>query len=217
MSPTRRLTIPDEVKQAIAKVREFYRLGQGAPTGRNHGQNLIASHAKKVGLNEDTMRKARVFANPVLGYGQEELNGLIDQLETHVYSDNGWQFGRTHIVRLISIKDREGRKTLQDEVIDRELTCSELERLIRQRYGARKRAGRRRYLPRRRGELLSEIDHECDRWSRWWQTLKRIDEDTSRFDQLPKGVQAKLREVAKAIEELQKSAQLAAAKRKKPE
>ncbi len=217
MSPTRPERISDEVKHSIVMLREFYRHGKRAPVGRNHGQNKIAAAAEKIGVNEDTLRKARVFANPEVGYTRVELNELIDQLKSHTYSGKRWRFGRTHMIRLISVRDRAGRKSLQDEVIDRELTCSQLDRVIRQRYGSRKRAGRHRFLPRERAELLSEIDHECDSWHRWWQTLTRIEEGTTRLAQLPKAVQTKLRETAAGIEKLQKSAQRAAARQQEPE
>ena len=217
MSTTRPERISDEVKHAIAKLREFYRHGQEAPVGRNHGQHSIASAAKHAGYNEDTLRKARVFANPEVGYTQAELDELIDQLKSHKYSDKGWRFGRTHIIRLISVKNRAERKILQDEVVDRELTCSQLDRVIRQRYGSRKRAGRHRFLPTERTELLSEIDHECDSWSRLWQSFTRSEEGKSRLGQLPKSVQTRLRKTVDVIEELRRSAQRAAVRHKKPE
>lgn len=217
MSPTRRTKTLDDVKQDIERLLEFYRIGKLAPIGRNHGQHSIASAADDAEINEDTLRKARVFFDAEVGYAQEDLNELIDQVKSHDYSDKRWSFTKTHIIRLVSVKDRAGRKILQDEVFARELTCSQLDRVIRQRYGSRKRAGRHRFLPRERAELLSEIDHECDTWHRWWQTLTRIEEGSTRLAQLPKAVQTKLQETAAGIEKLQKSAQRAAVRRKKPE
>lgn len=217
MSPTRRKKTLDDVKQDIERLLEFYRIGELAPVGRNHGQHSIASAADDAEINEDTLRKARVFFDVEVGYTQEDLNELIDQVKSHDYSDKRWSFTKTHIIRLVSVKDRAGRKILQDEVFARELTCSQLDRVIRQRYGSRKRAGRHRFLPSERTELLSEIDHECDTWSRLWQSFTRSEEGTSRLDQLPKSVQTKLRKTVEVIEELRKSAQRAAVRNKKPE
>lgn len=206
MSQPRRRKMPDNAKQAIKDLREFYRQGAAAPQGRNHGKGEIAAAAKVIGINQDTLRKARVFANSEVGYSRVDFDELIRRLKAHEYSENGWFFGQTHIIRLISVKDHAERKVLQDDVIDGEWSCAQLDDVIRQRYGNRKQAGRRRRVPRERSALLSQVAHECDRWNRWWRSLNRLDGESSPLQQLPNAVQSKLSEAIAAIEKLGEAA-----------
>ena len=71
---TRAKTRRQKVAKEIKKIRAFYRLGRQAPRRRLHrkayGKRLIDAEAERLGVNEDTLRKARQFREE---YGRDGL------------------------------------------------------------------------------------------------------------------------------------------------
>lgn len=206
MSQNRQSKVPLHAKQAIKKLREFYDLGKTAPRETEYGGGEVASAAKKLGINADTLRKCRAFADPDRGYTPQELDELFGQLEAHNYGDGTWAFSTTHMIRLISIpKAGSARRQLQDLVVEEELSCAQLDDEIRKRYPPRRKGGRRRHVPEERSALLRQVALECDRWERWLRSLSRVKAGKSSMELLPKETQMQLKRTTKLIQKLRKS------------
>jgi hypothetical protein len=130
-----------KVKVAIKKIREFYALGQEIPPKPSHKQTyhqgVIRAEAQRRHINEDTLRKARMFTDPVEGYSRQELNELC-RLIREVQSGQDERraiFGKTHLIRLLSVRPKRRRAALQKLAIKKGLSSAELEAEIAQRGG----------------------------------------------------------------------------------
>lgn len=209
MSRSSRQKLKPHVLQAIQEIEDFYEVGNDPLlTGRAYGQRRIAKLADDLKMNEDTLRKARAFADKLHGYSRHDLRRLIDYLKSHQYRDVKWKFGRTHIIRLISVpKSQDRRDSLQRKVIDNEWTCSQLDDEIRRLYPARKSGGRRRRVPTDASGLLVQVEHECDRWKRWCASLRTESKGKVPADALPVEVHSKLGQIEKLVKKLQIAAQ----------
>jgi hypothetical protein len=75
-------------------------------------------------------------------------------------------FGRTHIIRLLSVPKR-SRDVLQRQAIKKGWSTAELERKIAGRFGSRSAGGRRRRVPRDVLGQLVQVERMCDTWARW--------------------------------------------------
>lgn len=162
-----------QVQAAIESIREFYEIGSKLPSRETHadvyGKGIIDAEAKRIGLNPDTLRKARHFADPVKGYTREELDDLC-QLIDQVQSDQDEQsavFGRTHLIRLLSVKPKHRRAAIQRKAIQKKWSFAELEREIARCFGTRRAGGRRRRIPADIAGLLTQLEKMCESWRRW--------------------------------------------------
>jgi hypothetical protein len=74
------LSRPAQVREAVRAIKALYALGQRLPPKADHAegyqQGTMRVAAEKTGVNEDTLRKARAFADPVGGYTPVELENL---------------------------------------------------------------------------------------------------------------------------------------------
>lgn len=72
----------EKVETAIKKIEEFHALGLSLPKKLSHKEvyrrQIIEHEGEQLRVNQDTLRKARGFADPVEGYTTEELNDLCD-------------------------------------------------------------------------------------------------------------------------------------------
>lgn len=180
MDPTQKKPkIPDRVNAAIEKIREFYRIGKEAPRNTRYGNHEIKKAAGELGMNEATFRIACVFATHETGYTPTELEDLIRQIKEHNYGDKKWVLGISHVSRLLSIsKANQERLKLQQEAIDNKWSCAKLDDVIRLKFGTRKKGGRKRQVPGDAAGVLNQVEQECDRWERWWESLNRpVDKD----------------------------------------
>lgn len=203
MSRPPRQKLEPHVLLAIQEIEDFHKLGTPLTNERAYGERRIANLADDLGINEDTLRKARAFADKLDGYSRQDLRELIKYLKTHQYRNPKWKFGRTHIIRLISVPKVQGqRDRLQGQVIDNEWTCSQLDNEIRRLYPARKSGGRHRRVPTDPDGLLTQVEHECDRWKRWCNSLRRESKGKIPADELPAEVQTKLGQIEKLVEKL---------------
>ena len=207
MSRPSRQKLELHVLQAIHEIEHFHAQGIPLSMDRAYGEGRIAKRAKDLKINEDTLRKARAFADKVNGYSRQDLRELIKCLKTHQYRNPKWKFGRTHIIRLISVPKVQGqRDRLQWQVIDNEWTCSQLDDEIRRLFPARKSGGRHRRVPTDPDGLLTQVEHECDRWKRWCSSLRRESKGKAPADVLPAEVQTKLAQIEKLVEKLHNAA-----------
>lgn len=191
----------------IQEIEDFYERGAALPKERAYGKRRLAKLAEDEGISEDTLRKARAFADEANGYSRQDLQELFEHLRSHQYRNPKWKFGRTHIIRLLSVpRLRDKRNRLQKRVINNEWSCSKLEDEIRRVYGTRKNGGRQRSVPSDRKGLLSLIEHECDCWKRWCSSLRRESKGKVPADVLPAEVQTKLDQIEKLVKKLQNAA-----------
>lgn len=206
------------VLQAIREIEEFYKLGIAFTDEGAYGERRIADLAGDLEINEDTLRKARAFADEAKGYSRHELRELFEHLKSHEYRNPKWKFGRTHIIRLLSVpRLRDKRNRLQKRVINNEWSCSKLEDEIRRVYGTRKNGGRQRSVPSDRKGLLSLIEHECDCWKRWCRRLHGSSRGKAPVRKLPPDIQAKLEHIEKLVDDLRKAASEAHRPVRKPD
>lgn len=203
--------------QAIEKLQRFHELGSAAPRHReNFGEGKLVRQAEELRINADTLRKGRAFADPEKGYSRAELKQLIRQLQSHDYVNPNWKFGISHMIRLISVpKDGGHRLSLQQELITKEWSCAQLDDVIRQRYKLRDVGGRRRRVPEDSAGLLTQVAKECDRWNRWFLSLKR-DDNTPPLSRLPRSVKSQIRQITELISRLKASADRARDSHKEP-
>jgi hypothetical protein len=167
------------VKAAVEKIREFYALGREIPPKLAHKQTyhqgVIRAEAQRRHINEDTLRKARQFADPVEGYTREELKELCDLIKRVQPEQDERKaiFRRTHVIRLLSVRSKRRRRALQREAILGGWSTAALEAEIAKRFGTRRHGGRRRRIPPDPGDLLVQLEAMCEGWRRWQTELSR--------------------------------------------
>lgn len=207
MHSKRKTRLPANARQSIKELRKFYRLVKKVPRDPNDLDHAIAKAAEQLGVNQDKVRNSRALTDPEVGYSDQEFEELIAQLEAHEYCGEKWAFGITHLIRLLSVGKQNGdRLRIQEEVIEGEWNCVKLDSIISERYGTRRKAGRRRQVPKEREPLLAQIQLECDSWERWWKSLTGVGGGQMPLQQLPDPMQKQILEIVKLIRELRISA-----------
>lgn len=166
MSQTRR----QQVAAAVKAVRAFHELGRSLPAKASHkdgyGQGTVTVEAEKHGLNPDTVRKARQFADPVSGYTVAEVNALCRSIRDVQEGQDGPVFGRTHLIRLLSVPKKQ-RGKVQAAAIENGWSTAELEAHIAARFGSRRDGGRKRRVPSDLPGVLVQLEGLCEGWRRW--------------------------------------------------
>ena len=161
-----------KVTAAVRAIRDFYALGQSVPKKQAHkdayDQGTVDAEAKKRGINPDTLRKARQFADAAGGYTPGEVNDLCRLISTVQpdQDDGDAVFGRTHLIRLLSVP-KHRRAALQEAAVRGGWSTGELEARIAARYGSRRDGGRKRRLPSDALGLLTQAERFCESWRRW--------------------------------------------------
>lgn len=205
MTSTRR----EQVAATIQQIKDFYDVGRQLPPKQPHGevlgQHIIDGEAARLGMNPDTVRKARQFADPEAGYAREELDELcrlIRDVQTKQSTEKSI-FGRTNLVRLLTVP-RHRRAAFQREAVENGWSVRELEAEIARRFGTRRAGGRRRRTPHDTAELLTQIEHMAETWRRWQAELDRLLEDEER-KALPGTIEQQLRAIGPAMRSLQET------------
>ena len=75
-------------------------------------------------------------------------------------------FGRTHVIRLLSVRPRSTRAKLQRMAVVNGWSTSRLEAEIARRFGTRRDGGRRRAIPADAVGLLTQVEGMCETWGR---------------------------------------------------
>jgi hypothetical protein len=176
MSQTRR----QQVAAAVKAVRAFHELGRSLPVIASHkngyGQGTVTAEAEKYGLNPDTVRKARRFADPVSGYTVAEVNTLCRSIREVQEEQDGAVFGRTHLIRLLSVPKKQ-RAKVQTLAIENGWSTAELEAHIAARFGSRRDGGRKRRVPSDLPGVLVQLEGLCEGWRRWAEAVVGDDSD----------------------------------------
>ncbi len=197
-----------KVEAAIKKIQLFHDLGRNLPPRQRHkdayGRGIIKDEADRLHINEDTVRKARAFAE---GYTKEELRELCRRIrEVQTDQEEGLAvFEKTHVIRLLSIPEGEEREVLQEQAIQSAWSCAELEAEIAKKYGPRRQGGRRRRVPADPGGLLTQLVRLCESWRRWHAALGSEDGDQSRMKNLPSGIRRQVETTTQAVAALQEA------------
>jgi hypothetical protein len=172
------------VVAAVKAIKDFHAIGEALPKKASHREvydkGVIESAAAKLGINPDTVRKARQFADPAAGYSRAELNALC-QLITKIQPGQDERyavFGRTHVIRLLSVQKR-WRTGLQATAIREGWSLAELQGQIAARYGNRRDGGRKRRVPTDALALTAQIEKLCENWRRWFSLAAPTKEATS--------------------------------------
>jgi hypothetical protein len=161
------------VSEVIQVVRDFYRIGveslRERPKRGGYAAGETEREARKHGMNPDTLRKARTFADPSVGYSATEVDELCESIAASWdnFVANGANIGRTHIIRLLGVQKARGKRdSIQNLMFRRGWSTAELEGEIRRRFGRRKRGGRRADIGRNLHELIGHLDSQCEAWLR---------------------------------------------------
>ena len=164
---------PSKVKDSLKRVRAFHALGTKSLKGRSgaakHHEQEINREAKELGINPDTLRKARHFADPDRGYSKDELDQLCEACEQAEYA-----IGTTRIIRLLSIPSKQRRKALQGQAIKRRWSKRDLNREISKKHSPRKLGGRRKQIPTNVSDFLTDLLGKTESWRRWYAELNRV-------------------------------------------
>lgn len=179
MSQTRRA----QVASAVKAIRAFHELGRTLPAKAPHkdgyGHGTVATEAEKHDLNPDTIRKARQFADPVSGYTVAEVNALCRSIRDVQTDQGGPIFGRTHLIRLLSVPKKE-REKVQQSAIAHGWSTAELEAHIATRFGSRRDGGRKRRVPADVLGVLVQLEGLCEGWRRWAAVVTSDGDDSQR-------------------------------------
>jgi hypothetical protein len=210
--------VPQDRKSAVAaavrSIREFHRAGRSLPKKAPHkdayDSGRMDAEAKRLGVNVDTARKARQFADAKSGYSKNEVDDLC-RLISAVQTDQGDDrsvFTRTHLIRLLTVPKR-WRAGLQATVIEKGWSVSELEAQIAARYGIRRAGGRKRRVPADVLGLLTQIERSCEAWRRWSAGLapplregspaKGAGARSASTEDLPEGIVKRMRSAEAAV------------------
>jgi hypothetical protein len=197
---------PAQVREAVRAIRELYAVGRGLPKknathAEAYEQYVIRDAAKEKGINEDTLRKARAFADPKAGYTPRELRELCTLIETvqsgqkRIEKETGkklWVFRRTHLIRLLAIP-KDSRRDIQEQAIKEGWSTSRLEAEIARRFGTRRGGGRNPAATETLDEWLTQAERLCESWRRWDGRLDSGAERQLSRDQLPDDLRKLLR------------------------
>ena len=163
-----------QINSAVRTIRAFHKLGRSLPPKTTHrksyGQRIIASAAIQHRLNPDTTRKARAFVDPQRGYSLDEVEALCRQIrKTQIYQ-KGSIFGRTHVIRILSVpKNR--RAKVQNLAIENGWSTAELESYIASQFGSRRDGGRKRRMAKDELGMLVQLERLCEGWRRWAESV----------------------------------------------
>lgn len=209
----------EEVAEACRALRAAHKTGlqilEKYGESAQYGKNELAGEAKRLGINEDLVRKIRQFANPKIGYTPGELDRLVKLCEK-----NRRALGITTVCKLVTVAKADGqREAFEEEVIVNRWTLKRVENELFQRLGRRRKGGRRRAVSDTELGLLSQIDGLCDSWERWYAQVKSETENAESqakpLDCLTQAVKNKLEAATEAVEELRKTAERAAREARK--
>jgi len=205
MTMTRRA----QVTAAIQQIRDFYRVGQELPPKQPHkevvGRHIIDGEAKRLDMNPDTVRKARQFADPKVGYTRAELDELcrlIRDIQTQQTGEKS-VFGRTNLIRMLTVP-RRYRKAFQREAVENGWSFRELEAEIARRFGTRRQGGRRRRIPSGAANLLTQFKRMTDTWRRGLAELDTLLKAGER-QVLPGTIEEQLRAIGPTMRTLQET------------
>lgn len=160
------------------QIREYHRMGQLVLMPGTMKSNADEKLYRKFReLNEDSQRRIRQFADPVLGYTTVELDELLSQCVKHDYN-----LGFSVLTRLLAIP-KESRQEAQALTVKLKWGRRDLNHHIKATFGTRQPAGRRPKRFNNPQMLKAAIQSTCLSWCRQATSMKK--ENASVFEQLP--------------------------------
>jgi hypothetical protein len=162
------------------------RLGKQDPGALQHGRKkqTYEQEAAAAGMNPDTLAKARRVAEE---YTEAEMRALDAAVKKH-----DAPFSPTHLIRLLALKDRQGRDRLAGRAIKGGWSVQQLKAAVLQAKGGRRAGvGRKPRLPADPGELERDLQGLCLRWTNWVEAAE---------GRLPKALQSCVGAARKAVE-----------------
>lgn len=179
-------------KQSTEIIRDYHRMGQlilKSDTKVSKADERLLSRYRD--LNDDTQRRIKQFADPILGYTAKELEVFLGHCEKDDYT-----IGFSVLTRLLAVpKDR--REEAQTLAIKMKWGRRDLNHHIKATLGTRQLAGRR---PKRFQDpqlLKAAIQASCLSWCRQADSMKK--ENAIAFDQLPAQFKRKYRLITESI------------------
>jgi predicted nuclease of restriction endonuclease-like (RecB) superfamily len=200
---------PKEARKAAKALRKFWqsgtrsldrlrRLQKQKPNPYCYGnkQDFLKREAVKEGYNYDTMKKAWRIA---LEYKENDVEKLCDYVQ-----QSDARFGPTHLLRLLTVKNRQWRDILAEKAIKGRWGVTQLETAILRLHERRPEVGRKPRVPEDRAQIRLVLEGLCLKWRRWCEAAQpRLSKE--------------LREVVKkATQAVAAVKEAAAAKRGKP-
>ena len=193
------------VIEALAKLQDFYELGQEVleadrhnPRKQKYSPGVISGIAKRIEMAEDFVYKARNFAEK---YSESEFQELCS-----LRRPDGLPLGCRHLIALLRIPEKRKRKSFQKRAAKEGMSVRELSRQISQWMGIGNDAGRQPKSPKTVEEAFMQAIAMSRKWNRWHQGFLGEDEpgeDRIFLADLPKEVAASMKQISATIEKLQ--------------
>lgn len=203
------------VEAAIRGIEAFHAAGAKLPAKGAHagtyGKQEVGTAGGRFGLSGETARQARQFADPEAGYTAADLEALYALMRAKQprQPDGSPVYGRTHAVRLLSVRPKRDRVALQRAAVAGAWSAARLAAEIAARYGPRRAGGRR---PRVYGDetgLLGQLDRLCEGWRRLLAAVDRPRDGEEPphvvLADLPKDLRTKARAAGASVHALQRA------------
>ena len=164
---------PEEARKAAMALRKFWQAGkrslgrlrrlQKTPNAYCYGnkQEFLKREGIKEGYNHDTMKKAWRIAQE---YEEDDIEQLCALIELR-----SARFGPTHLLRLLTVKDRRRRDALARNAIKGSWGVAQLEVAILRLHQRRPEVGRKPRVPDDPVQLVLILEGLCLKWIRWCQ------------------------------------------------
>jgi len=198
----------NNIKDSIASIRKFYEAGRESlklhPDDDAYGKKVVEEEAKRLGLIQEMVRKARQLARETDGYNVDELKALFTMMQ----ANPGTRFRKTHVIRLLTVKDKKQRAKMQRRAIEDSWTTAQLRIELNSLFGPRKHGGRRPSVLRSREGVITQLESFAEQWRRYGAALKeRVSTPkkakTCRMEDLGETIEPLLSAVLAAIDALQ--------------
>ena len=197
------------VRDAVQELRDYYQLGLDVldadrknPNRRTYSKGVTIRFANRLGKGRDYVDKARQFA---ASYTEEQLDELCS-----LQRPDGMPLGRTHVVALLSVKDKRQRKRLQRRAAGEGWGTRRLGEEITAIQGRHSSGGRRPREPDSAKDAVAQIVKMCERWGRWYEGFEREEDETAgvSLEDLPKLVRVRMAAATDEIRKLERAARL---------
>ena len=196
----------EKVQAAIKELRNIHAEGKDIlksyPFGRKSRKKTMVAEARERGFSHEVVYKWRVFADPNLGYTDDELNALCG-----LCKELGVALGASFIPKFLTIRDKAERAEFQRRAISGRWTIRRVMQELLLRYGNRRKAGGRHKILSTE-DLLTELRSKAIWWRRLYKMLARKSGKQVRSaglsrDDIPGGIQEPLKQAVRAIKKLE--------------
>ncbi len=181
-----------DVNLAMKQLRTMYAIGQQAmkqkgSRKKTYGKILVTKLAGKRSMSASDVLVARQFAERYTG---EELEELIDMCQAA-----GYPLGKSHVVKLITVRNKRDRKRLQKKCIQEGWSARTLQASLNRRYGKRRPGGAKLHPPRSVDDAKTKIADLCGKLLDFHEAMKAADPESDGecgLSDLPVGLRKQL-------------------------